>query len=215
MTNEVNQSKVVVPEWARVFHGHVCPFLPLGYRMGVLAMKELGVEREKDHGMYALTEMGEGHPNTCMNDGIQAATGCTFGKLLMERLNYGKFAFTLYKKGKAAVRVSVKPDFIDLIGKHEFSALRKNGTEPSEIPSEVSESVVQIVLNARDSDMFKIETLADFTFERPPARFNKGKCSKCGEYVFERYLRVVNGKLLCIPCSEYAESRLNFPKSSQ
>ena len=82
-------------------------------------MKELGIEREKDHGMFALSEMGEGHPNTCMNDGIQAATGCTFGKLLMERLNYGKFAFVLYKKGKEAVRVSIKPDFVDIIGKQE------------------------------------------------------------------------------------------------
>ena len=205
MTTEVKQTNVVVPEWARVFHGHVCPFLPLGYRMGFLAMKELGVEREKDHGMYALTEMGEGHPNTCMNDGIQASTGCTFGKLLMERLNYGKFAFILYRKDRGAVRVSVKPDFVDIIGKHEFSALRKSGKEPSEIPAEISESVVELVLNAEDMDMFKVEELSDFKFDRPFARFNKGKCSKCGEYVFERYLRLVDGKQMCIPCSGYHE----------
>lgn len=70
--------------------------------MGLVAMRELGVEREKDHRTFALTEMGAGHPNTCMNDGIQASTGCTYGKLLMERLNYGKFAFVLYKPGNVA-----------------------------------------------------------------------------------------------------------------
>lgn len=183
--------------------------------MGMLAMKELGVVREKDHGMFALTEMGEGHPNTCMNDGIQAATGCTYGKLLMERLNYGKFAFVLYRQGKGAVRVSVKPDFLDIVAKHEFSSLRKGGTEPSEIPPQVAESVVKIVLNASDGDMFKVERLSDFRFERPAARFNRTKCSKCGEYVFERYVRMVDGKPLCIPCSGYAESRLGAPKNSQ
>ena len=215
MSNEAKSEEriaVVDPARAREFHGHICPFMPIGYRMGLVALRELGVEREKDHGMFALSEMGEGHPNTCMNDGIQVATGCTFGKLLMERLNYGKFAFILCRKGKGAVRVSVKPDFIDTIGKHEFSSLRKSGREATEIPTDIAESVVQIVLSAGDSDMFKVERLTDFTFERPVARFSKGKCSKCGEYVFERYLRIVDGKPLCIPCSEYTESRVNLPK---
>lgn len=47
-----------IPEWAYEFHGHRCPFLPLGFRMGQIAMRELGIERVKDHGVYALTEMG-------------------------------------------------------------------------------------------------------------------------------------------------------------
>lgn len=166
-------------------------------------MKELGVGREKDHNMFALSEMGVGHPNTCMNDGIQAATGCTYGKLLMEKLNYGKFAFTLYKSGKGAIRVSVKPDFIDTISKQEFSSLRKSGMEPSEIPPEIAKTVVAIVLNASDNDMFKVERLPNFKFERPAVHFNKAKCSKCGEYVFERYLRFAEGRPVCIPCSNY------------
>ena len=186
--------------------------MPIGYRMGLVAMKELGVEREKNHRMFALSEMGEGHPNTCMNDGIQASTGCTYGKLLMQRLNYGKFAFVLYKPGKGAVRVSVKPDFIDVVAKHEFSSLRKSGVEPSEIPPEVAEAIVEVVLNAPDSEMFKVERVPDFRFERPAARFNRARCSGCGEYLFERYARQVEGKTLCIPCSGYVESQLSVPK---
>ena len=30
------------PEWAFEFHGHSCPFMPIGYRMGRLAMERLG-----------------------------------------------------------------------------------------------------------------------------------------------------------------------------
>jgi len=33
------------------------------------------------------------------------------------------------------------------------------------------------------------------------ATFNKVKCEACGEYVFERYLRVKDEKKVCIPCS--------------
>ena len=64
-----------VPEWAWEFHGHQCPFMPLGFRMGKLAMKELGAEHEKDHGFFVIPELGIGHPQTCLMDGIQIATG--------------------------------------------------------------------------------------------------------------------------------------------
>lgn len=180
--------------------------------MGLAAMKELGVGRERDHGTFALSEMGEGHPNTCMNDGIQAATGCTYGKLLMDRLNYGKLAFVLYRPGVGAVRVSVKPELVDAISAREFSRLRKAGTEPSEIPPQVADVVVGLVMDAAERDLFTVERLPDFEYERPQARFSKAKCSKCGEYVFERYVRMVDGKPFCIPCSGYTESRSGVPK---
>jgi formylmethanofuran dehydrogenase subunit E len=57
-----NEAQVKLPEWAWEFHGHRCPFMPIGYRMGVVAMRELGIERVKDHGAFALVEMGVGHP---------------------------------------------------------------------------------------------------------------------------------------------------------
>ena len=186
--------------------------MPLGYRMGLVAMRELGVGREKDHRAFAFTEMGEGHPNTCMNDGIQASTGCTYGKLLMERLNYGKFASVLYRPGKGAVRVSVRPEFVDLVSKSDFARLRKSGVEPSEIQPEAADAVVQAVLGASDSDMFRVERLPSFSFETPAAKFDRARCSKCGEYLFERYARLVEGKTLCIPCSGRSESRLGVPK---
>ena len=62
-------------------------------------------------------------------DGIQSATGCTYGKLLMERLNYGKLAFILYRADRGAVRMSVRPEFSDVLGKEEFFAYRKKGVE--------------------------------------------------------------------------------------
>ena len=77
--------RLVPPEWAFEFHGHRCPFLPLGFRMGLLALERLGVDREKDHTLHVFAELGEGHPQTCLMDGIQIATGATFGKTLIEK----------------------------------------------------------------------------------------------------------------------------------
>ena len=90
----------IAPEWAFEFHGHQCPFMPIGYRMGRLALEKLGVEREKDHGFFVFPELGEAHPQTCLMDGIQAATGATYGKLLIAKTFYGKLAATFYHPQK-------------------------------------------------------------------------------------------------------------------
>ena len=189
--------------------------MPIGYRMGLVAMRELGVERVKDHGVFALVEIGVGHPQTCMADGVMSATGCTYGKLMMERLGYGKMATVLYAAGKGAVRVYLRSEFQDELGKQEFFSYRKRGVEPSDIPSEVTQRAVEVVLGATEEQMFKIERLRDFAFGRPRGSFSKVKCTRCGEYVFERYARSVEGKTLCIPCSGYTESRLDPLKGGQ
>ena len=204
-----------IPDWAWQFHGHICPFMPIGYRMGIRAMKELGMERVKDHGAFAFSEMGVGHPQTCMMDGTMAATGCTYGKLMMERLDYGKVATILFVPGKGAVRTYLRSEFQDELGKFEFFVYRKKGVEPSDIPKDVTAKVVDMVLEASDEELFKVERLPDFIFGRPKGSFSKVKCSKCGEYVFERYVRSVDGKSMCIPCSEYAQTWVNVLKGVQ
>jgi len=193
----------IPPEWAFEFHGHRCPFMPIGYMMGKLAMEHLEVDHEKDHGFFVFPEIGEGHPQTCMVDGIQAATGATYGKVLIEKTFYGKLAAIFYHPGKGAVRYSLKPEFIDAMGKFEFFAYRKRGVEPSKIPQPITEEVINWVYEQMDDFMFKVEPIPDFKFSPVKGSFNKDKCSVCGEYVFERYLRMKDGKPVCIPCSGY------------
>ncbi|PIP44137.1 MAG: formylmethanofuran dehydrogenase [Deltaproteobacteria bacterium CG23_combo_of_CG06-09_8_20_14_all_60_8] len=195
------KNQFVPPEWAFEFHGHLCPFMPIGYRMGKLAMEYLGVEREKDHGFFVFPEIGEGHPQTCMVDGIQAATGATYGKVLMAKTFYGKLAAIFYHPKKGAVRYSLKPEFIDAMGKFEFFVYRKKGVEPSQIPQKVSDEIINWVYQQTDEFMFKIEPKPEFKFTPVKGSFNKAKCVLCGEYVFERYLRTKDGQPVCIPCS--------------
>ena len=191
------------PEWAYEFHGHRCPFMPIGYRMGRLAMRELGVEREPDHGLFAFPELGVGHPQTCMMDGVQVATGCTYGKLLMDKSFYGKLALVLYQPQKGAVRVVMRPEFADAMGKFEFFAYRKRGIEPSQIPAPVVDEVTDWMFAQPDEGIFKIERLPEFSYKPVKGSFNRTKCVKCREYVFDRYVRMVDGQPHCIPCSGY------------
>ena len=197
------KTKYVLPEWAFEFHGHRCPFLPIGYRMGKLAMEYLKVEREKDHGFFVFPECGEGHPQICFVDGIQVITGATYGKSLMEKTYYGKLAATFYHPQKGAVRYALKPEFIDAMGKFEFFAYRKKGVEPSEVPQNASDEIINWVYEQTDEFMLKIEPKPDFKFTSVKGSFNKSKCAICGEYVFERYARTKDGQIVCIPCSGY------------
>ena len=193
----------IPPEWAFEFHGHQCPFMPIGYRMGKLALEKLGIERERDHGFFVFPELGEGHPQTCMMDGIQAATGATYGKVLMAKTFYGKLAAIFHHPKKEAIRLSLLPDFIDAMGKFEFLAYRKKGVEPSKIPPAVSEEIIRWVYEQPDDVVFKVEPKPDFKFSPVKGSFNKTKCNACGEYVFDRYLRMKDSKPVCIPCSAY------------
>jgi len=196
-------TKYTPPKWAFEFHGHLCPFMPIGYRMGMLAMERLEVKHESDHGFFVFPELGEGHPQTCMMDGMQIATGATYGKLLMSKTFYGKLAATFYHPKKGAVRYSLKPDFVDAMGKFEFFDYRKKGVEPSQIPEKVTNEVINWTYEQTDDYMFKVEPKPDFKFNPVKSSFNKMKCTECGEYVFERYVRMKDGKPFCIPCSKY------------
>jgi formylmethanofuran dehydrogenase subunit E len=202
MSTETNQL-YAPPEWAFTFHGHRCPFMPLGYRMGLLALKALGVEREADHTLHVICELGEGHPQTCLMDGIQAATGATFGKTLIEKTYWGKLAATFWHPGKTALRYALKAGFLDEFGKHEFFAYRKRGIEPSGIPAPVTQEAIDWTLSLTDEAIFSAQQRPDFLYQPPKGSFNKSLCSKCGEYVFERYVRYQDGKPVCIPCSGY------------
>ena len=198
-----------IPEWLFEFHGHRCPFVPIGYRMGQVALRELDMERERNSELQALSEMGSGHHKTCMEDGIQAATGCTYAKRNMEHTGYGKAALVLYhpnRPEKGAVRVSLKPSAFDGLGKFEFLTYRKKGTRPSDIPENISKEIVDWVLACSEEELFKVELLPDFAFRKPGTKtFAKVRCVKCGEYVFEPQVRILNGEPHCIPCSGYRD----------
>lgn len=60
------------------FHGHLGPYLVLGLRMGRHAVRKLRPKRL--HEMSATVWTRNMPPQSCVLDGIQVSSGCTFGK---------------------------------------------------------------------------------------------------------------------------------------
>ncbi len=99
------------------FHGHPGPFLALGIRMGLLALKLLGSPGYQ--GITAEVETGSQPPLSCLVDGIQVSTGCTTGKGNLVVRGQGHAAATFTANGKR-LRIEVRPEWL--------SRLRAAGT---------------------------------------------------------------------------------------
>lgn len=59
------------------FHGHLGPFIVLGYRMGRYALRRLGND---PFALLATVHCSGAPPESCLADGVQLGSGCTTGK---------------------------------------------------------------------------------------------------------------------------------------
>jgi formylmethanofuran dehydrogenase subunit E len=198
----MNQQELL--ELGQVFHGHKCPAMPMGLRASLVAMEALGVERTGDSALVALVELDENHCATCFADGVQVATGCTFGKGNIRKLHYGKWGLTLIdkKRGKA-VRVAPLAAAMEANKKTEFMALRKQGVPPTQIDPSISEPLVERVMSAPVENLLTVSEVFDYDWHESPHTFDSVVCEECGEMVVERNARIKAGRTLCIPCAGY------------
>jgi len=204
-------AKVLGEEWdkileaALIMHGHLCGAMPLGFRTGRLALRVLDVEREPNMDMIAFVETGIYHAAACFADGVQFSTGCTYGKDLIKKLDYGKWAVTIViKKDGRAVRVSVKPEIIQAVFKGKFLAERKKGVPPTEVPQEYILQPFINTITRPDEELLDVSEIFTYEFKpTPKPSFEVLTCEICGEMVAENKMRVKEGKKVCLPCSGY------------
>jgi formylmethanofuran dehydrogenase subunit E len=190
------------------FHGHKCPAMPMGLRAGMVAMKALGVKRAKDKELIVEAETGKGHAAGCFLDGVMVATGCTYGKANIQKLYYNKMAFTLIdaKSGKG-IRVSLKPGFFEKALQSPFVQERRKGVPPQNISPEITDPLVERVLNLPESEFLDIGKVIHKEVKKGTTNFEVKRCSKCGEAVFtDKLHETAGGGLICMPCAE-AEKR--------
>ena len=189
-----------------LLHGHKCPAMPMGLRAGMAALEALGVERATDGQLTALVEIDSDHCATCYADGVMMATGCTFGKGNIRKLGYGKFVLTLIdNKTGRSVRVATRNEVIKRNQESEFIQFRKKGVPASKIAPELIEPAMDFILVESTEKLFSIGPVQDVKLAPGrPHDFNTIICSECGEVAVERYGRVKNGKVVCMPCAEKA-----------
>ena len=186
------------------FHGHKCPAMPMGLRAGVAAMKALGVERSKDKELFVEAETGSGHAAGCFLDGVMTATGCTYGKSNIKKLYYSKMAFTLIEtKTGRAVRVSLKPEFLEQALQSPFVQKRKEGVLPQDVPAEITNPQVERIMGLPESAFLVTGQVFQRDVKKGTTSFEVKRCSECGEATFTNKLtKAPDGRLLCVPCEE-------------
>jgi len=186
------------------FHGHRCWASTMGVRVGLAAMRALNVERSEAKSLHAFVEIGDHHGAMCFADGVQYATGCTFGKGNIEKHPKGKLGLTLVDKaGGRAVRARYKPTLQSRIKESRFMQKRAAGIPPTEIPEAEQWELVDLVWDAPAADVLVVEPVVDLDWTEPDEVVRFSICDGCGELVAEPYLRVVNGEARCRDCAGY------------
>lgn len=187
------------------FHGHSCPGLALGIRAAELALAKLG--RASDEEIVAVVET-----DMCGVDAVQFLTGCTFGKGNLIHLDYGKNAFTFYRRSDGkGIRIVTKGgtrrDQDD-----ESSALRKKMLKGKLTPDEQEKmkkgkaARIERIMDADPQDLFEVKPAQGPIPEK--ARILQSLvCEACGEATMESRTRRFLGQTLCIPCFEAMEKR--------
>jgi formylmethanofuran dehydrogenase subunit E len=93
------------------FHGHLGPYLVLGYKMGKTA-REIFPNR-----IYATLFSGSARPRSCMADGVQFSSCCTIGKSNIIIKEEGR-ARAMFTDMKTAFEINVLPSVIARIDEH-------------------------------------------------------------------------------------------------
>jgi len=190
-------------EFGQKFHGHKCPAMPMGLRVGAAAMNALGVERAKDGQIVAFVDLGDDHCATCYGDGLQVIMGTTFGKGNIKKTHKGKWAVTVVDKltGKA-VRVTPTAEAM-LANKQSafFKEYREKGIPASEVPAEVADPLINKVMNAPDEMLLSISPVFDYKLEPKKDSFDGFVCEVCGEMTVLEYGRIKGDKMVCVDCA--------------
>ncbi len=190
-------------EFGLKFHGHKCPAMPMGLRVGAAAMNALGVERAKDGQIVALVDLGDDHCAMCYADGLQVIMGTTFGKGNIKKTNKGKWAITLVdRKSPKAARASPKAEAMLAKKKTSFfKDYREKDIPASNVPDAVVDPLVRNVMSAPDDRLLSISSVFDYELKEGPPSFDGFVCEECGEMTVMQYGRIKGDRKVCIDCA--------------
>lgn len=125
-------------EEAATFHGHLGPFLTIGYLAGKIATELL--KPKNIHDMRAIVNVPLKTPYSCIIDGVQCSSRCTFGKLNIVVKDSEKIAISFRTKDGRGVELQVKEDVVERCLKLEM------------------EEAVKWLLNLKQEEIFKTKS---------------------------------------------------------
>jgi formylmethanofuran dehydrogenase subunit E len=189
------------------FHGHWCPGLAGGIRAAEWALTRL-CGRSRDEELVAVVET-----DMCGVDAIQFLTGCTFGKGNLIHKDYGKNAFTFYRRsdGKAArlvARSDIYGDAQQTLGQLHRKMQAEGLTDEEETDLQQARAMIaKRIMESGLEELFDIRK-PDGPVPQKARILSSLICEKCGESVMESRTRRLQDQTLCIPCFENMERKL-------
>ncbi len=147
-------SSIPVVELLKTFHGHLGPYVVIGYRMGRLALEATGSEGHFDVSavVYSFLEP----PRSCLIDGVQLGAGCTLGKRNIEARATDGPAYAIFEtENGARVTVKLRPEAAALVG----NLIEEKGVEAAGM----------VLLEMKREELFEVAS-EHISKERPPAR---------------------------------------------
>jgi len=195
-------------EQAKIFHGHICPFLALGIRASKIAMEEMGINRISSKESIGEDILAIVECNNCFSDGVQIATGCTFGNNSLVYHDLGKNALTILKRGDwNGTRVYIDYEKIreryfsqESLYLFEKVIVRRNGCEEDRRRlSKIWEGIGYRMLEVPKEE-FKIERVRVSAIEQAPI-FKSVRCTSCGELAMETRVTYIDKKPFCLKCA--------------
>lgn len=133
-------------------------------------------------------------------------TGCTYGKGNLIHLDYGKNAFSFFRRSDGkAIRIVTSPEAWGGVLDEEHKALRAKIQAGMATPAdkqrfqEVHHEKSQYILERPLETLFEISSI-DVPVPAKARIHNSVVCAGCGEAVMETRSRVFRGESYCIPC---------------
>lgn len=112
------------------FHGHGGPFMVIGLRMGLIALRLL--DSKGWFGLTCKAALNWAPPDSCVLDGIQISSGCTMGKrnlTLKEGLGISAEFQSDQKKIQLTLRPEVYTEIKSILNPNTQQATAEHSTE--------------------------------------------------------------------------------------
>lgn len=140
----------------KTFHGHLGPYVVLGYRMGKLALRVL--ESEGHFGISTEVHSYLKPPKSCLIDGLQLGSGCTLGKANITVHEFNGPAYATFKtKDAQVVTIRLRAEIPELVSQ----LIDKKGVEAAgeELLEREIESLFEIEktieIRSKDSEVVR------------------------------------------------------------
>jgi len=106
------------------FHRHLGIYSIVGAKMGIRAREILEAPFDE---LRVISITGKSPPLSCMNDGLQAATGASLGRGAIEVLEQNPKAAAIFIHGNKKLTLEIKKDVLNRIKKDISAALKTYG----------------------------------------------------------------------------------------